>query len=349
MNFIKNIAQNSLNFIKNNILILMIIFIILSGSFIAIREFFYFGTLTIQTNEENTKIIINGDPKNLEDENFLICHQNKCAIKLFPKTHTIFIQKEGFTTEVKNIEVHLRKNTEIFVELKPNITKISEIIFKQSSGINFPIDTSKISEKVNNFSINKTTNFKNKDNKAYLFFKKTPLFSVSDNNPVFISTDEVGRNIFIVSEEKIVKFNNENKTTELDFQTEENDKILDFYPQNDGSYLFTHDNGHLISLKSEKSQNTNPIELNNTVLTDLHHLCKTPNNALILVAHNPKSEKQYETSIFINKAKTFSLQNIEEKTVLAHVYSSEISHIECINDNKINIFMNDKSAYSVEF
>ncbi len=336
---------DSIDFIKHNIFIFLISFILLSGSFIAIREFFYFGTITIHVNIENSKIIIDGDSQNLSKENFTICKTNKCTIELFPTTHTLFIQKEGFTTEMKNVDISLRKNSEIFIQLKPNTTQIHNIDFKESEGIIFPISKSKISKKVSNFSIHST---QNSANKKYVFFKNTPLFPVNTNNHVFISTDEIGRNTFLVSPQKIVQFNNENKITSPSFIPENNTKITSFFPQNNGDYLFQN-NSNSIYLKklSQKQISAIQLEQNPNLKTKIQHTCITPNRTLVFLAHNTLSKRISETSVFTSP--TLSFLHNTEKTALSEISPFNISYIECITNNKINVFLKDKTAYSVEF
>ncbi len=354
MNFLKNLIANFYYFILDTIDIakqystfLIIGFVLLSGSFIIFREFFYFGTLTININEENTKIIIDGDSTNLEDESFTTCENNKCEIKLSPNTHKIFIQKDGFTTDFIQVDIHLQKNTEKFIQLKPNITTIKNTTFHEFSGVHFPLQKSKISKQVSGFSITKN---KNSGDTNYLFYKQTPLFPLLDENPIFVSTDEIGRNTFIVSKDKVIAFDMQNKTTHLSIQHD----ITAFSPQSDGTYLIN-DNTHFLSVAEFDRGHTPenqaiPIEDtgNNIINSDkLQYLCLTPNEKLVFIGKNPKSSQYNEISVYV--AHNFSLRQYEEKTVLTNISTYDVSHIQCITDHKINIFLKDKTAYTVTF
>ncbi|HIQ56670.1 TPA: hypothetical protein EYG96_01360 [Candidatus Gracilibacteria bacterium] len=354
MNFLKNLIVNIYYFILNTIdivkqysVFLIVGFVLLSGSFIIFREFFYFGTLTLHINEENTKIIIDGDFKNLADESFTKCKNNKCEIELYPSIHQIFIQKDGFTTETQTINIELQKNTEIFFQLKPNITTLEDTIFHEFSGVNFPLKKSKISEKVVGFSI---TNSENSGDKNYLFYKNTPLFPVLDENPIFVSSDEIGRNIFIVSKDKIITFNMQNKTTHLSTQQD----ITAFSPQSDGTYLIQYNTMRFASVAEFDRDHTPEnqailFETGDQSTNNLQHICITPDDFIIFIAKNNNSTKQREVSIFSSASRNHSIRNPEEKTVLANMSEYDVSHIECITNHKINIFLKDKTAYTVTF
>jgi len=355
MNFFTNIFENIyffildiIDFIKRNILLLLLIFITLAGTFIVIREFFYFGTLTIHVNQAHTKIIINGDIHNLENENFTLCEKNKCTLKLFPNTHSIIVQKNGFSTESQQVDIKFKTNTEIFFQLQPNITQITQTIFTKSSGIVFPQKESIVSKNVSNFSIKQKniSQTKKRKQKEYVFFKNTPLFSVVNENPVFVSTDEIGRNVFIVSAEKIIEFNTQTKTTQPSLIPNNLNIISAFFPQNNGDYLYQYKNDENIRLH-KTSEKKEIIIKNSSLHTKIHATCITPAYKIVFLAHNPLLKHTAGLSVYT--AQNLSFAQNTEKTVLSNLYIANISHIECINENKITVFLKDKTAYSVEF
>ena len=356
MNFFTNSIGNIyffivdiIDFIKRNLLLLLIIFIILSGTFIVIREFFYFGTLTVHVNQTNTKIIINGDVHDLENESFTLCEKNKCTFKLFPKTHSIIIQKNGFSTAIQQANIRFKQNTELFFQLQPNITQITQTAFTESSGTAFPRITSAVDEKVSNFHIKQKPQqkeVKKGKEKEYLFFKNTPLFPIAKENPIFVSTDEIGRNVFIASAEKIIEFNTENKTTQPSLIPNNSQKISAFIPQNNGDYLYQYKDDENIRLHTTKNKTETIIE-NSQLHTKINATCITPSYKIVFLAHNPLLKNKSGLSLYT--AQNLSFAQNTEKTVLSNLYIANISHIECINENKINVFLKDKTAYSVEF
>ncbi len=356
MNFFKNIIVNlyyfildSIDFAKQYSTQLILAFVFISGSFIAIREFFYFGTLTIHINEENTKIIIDGDAQDLENESFSECKNNTCTLTLYPSTHQIFIQKNGFTTETQTIDIEFHTNTEIFFQLHPNITKITPTLFTESSGVLFPLKTSTISKKVHNFSIqNKQIKNTHNKNTEYIFYKHTPLFPIQKEFPVYISSDEIGRSVFIASEKKIVRFNTQTKTTEPSIIPKNNKTITAFFPQSNGEFLYSENkNITNFALKTPENPVAQPIEKSDTLSTKIQNSCITPTHHLLFLAHNPLSKKSLEVSLY--SSNSLSFKNSNEKTVLANLSLYDISHIECINDNTIAVFLKNKTAYMVEF
>ncbi len=340
--FIINIIES----IKRHSTLLLIGFILLSGSFIIFREFFYFGTLTLSINEPNTHIIIDGNPHNLKNEDFILCAQQTCSFSLFPSKHTIFIQKEGFTTSIENVNIHVQKNTKRFIKLQPNNTTITQTAFQKYEGVDFPLQKSIISPKVLNFSLQSNTSTRNHQ---YLFYKNTPLFPLQKNNPLFVSTDEIGRNVFIVSKDTVTTFDLHTKTTHVSTQQ----KIDAFAPQSNGTYLLQ-DDAHIASI-AEFPRGTTParvpipFQLQNHRPDTIRHVCITPHNTIVFLAKNIQRPQHKEISVFVSQSEKYNLQNAQEKTIIANISLYEVSHITCITDHKINIFLTNKNAYTVTF
>ncbi len=333
---------DSIDFIKRYALHFIIGFILLSGSYIIFREFFYFGTLTLYINEPDTKIIIDGDPTNLPEENFIECKTTKCVITLSPFQHQIFIQKNGFFTEVQSVDIKLQSHHEIFFKLTPNRITITPTAYTPSKGVFFPLQNSILSANIQNFSIQKT-----QKNTESVVYKNTPLFSAPQESKIYVSSDEIGRNIFIASPEKIIQFNTQNKTTEPSLLPKENKKISAFFPQNTGDYLFTYRNDTNLYLKKINEPSEYILENNTSLAPKIHLSCVNSSQKIIFIAHPPLSKTNNDISVYT--AENLSLNTAIEKTVLANLHIYDISHIECINTNTITIFLKDKTAYTVTF
>ncbi len=307
----------------------MLFFVIVLGSFIAFREFYYFGTLNIYVSETNTTISIEG--KGDYD-----CPKNFCSIKLFPKKYKISVQKENFSPFIFSSNVSFQKITEKKIEITPlksTLFPAEKTKNDYKKGFSFPLQTSGQDRNIENFTIKK-----NRENalEKKLIYNSTPLFSFQNN--IFISTDEIGRNAWIVSDEKVLQFSQKYKTLSPVFT----DNIKRFYPQKDGFFSWENEKNEKFYFNGKKN-----IQLPFSPLS-LFSACKLPSSNISENIWAYLSFHQENIAFFIQNITLPSQKNFP-KVLLENISYRDINYIECTSSHSIKLFLYSGKVFILEF
>lgn len=169
------------------------LFLFLALGIILFREFYYFGTFHLYVSEPQTQVIINNKE--------YTCQDYFCSFAFSPGQYTVVVQKKGFQPESISLDLSLQKVSEHAVNLTQN--QISLTPFVPSSpeyeGYFFPLKNSVVSSSVPFLEVEKKD-----ESQTLVSYNDTPLARFSSS--VLVSTDEVGRRAWIVSQTDVSEF-----------------------------------------------------------------------------------------------------------------------------------------------
>lgn len=317
---LKKIMQKILYFlaktvfwIKHYFLQIVLLFIILSASFFIFREFYYFGTLKLYVSNKEFEIYINDKLKKS-------CNSYNCELTLPKGKYNLEIKKDGFYTYTDVIDIPFNKILENSIVLEKNSTDFKWIESKgNKKPILFPIKK---------YHIEKTVPFLNLTENNILMFKLTNILEF--NQAVYISSDEIGQNAWIIDNNEISRFSFYEKNMFPVLQG----NIKGFKTLKDGSFLWENNKNEIF----HHINNTNKkIDFEST---NINFICMLANkNFAYLKKHNDG------TSFIIYDKKK---KNIE-KTIITNLFPYEISYIECSNSNSIKGVLKSGKTFLLDF
>lgn len=318
------------NFLKKYALWLVLLFVFFSGGYIAFREFYYFGTLNLYISEKNTILIIDGKGE-------YECLETFCSIQLFPKKYKILIKKEGFNPVLETININLQKTSEQNIYIQQYKSQLQWIektktINEYNKGVHFPLTNSYIDRNIENLKIG--------ENK--LLYKKTPLLSITTH--IFVSTDEIGRNAWIVSEKNISQFSHQQKSLFPVLQKIKNKEvsIKNFYPQKNGFFSWENEQNEKFYFDGKKNI---PLEIDSL---SLFTACKLPNitneNIWAYLSNYKGSVAFYVNNLDIDYDK-----KLEPLVFLENIYSDQLDYIECNSKNSIKGILKSGEVFVLSF
>lgn len=204
------------SFFQRHALWFLLLFLISASSFFAFREFYYFGTVHLYIPEKQTYVYVDG--KKYE------CEKTFCAFKIPPGKYSFSVEKKGFQSDKFLIDISLQETKEYISSLKKNEVSLLTAAPKDISfsGVTFPIEQSAVSPLVP-FLLIEENILKYKQNEVLDF-----------SSPIFVSTDEVGRRAWVVSEKLVSEFLFSEKT----FHPVLQETIQKFVPLGDDFFAF---------------------------------------------------------------------------------------------------------------
>ena len=308
-------------FIKHYAFWLVLHFLFISGTYIVFREFYYFGTLNLYISENNTMLVIDGKGE-------YECPETFCSIELFPKKYTILIKKEGFTPVIKTIDIHFHEIREENIYIKQSKSALQWIKKTKNDynkGISFPFSKSYIDKNIENFTIVENT----------LLYKKNKILSFP--NTFFVSTDEVGRNVWIVSKDDISQFSLQQKN----FFPILKEQIKRFYPQKDGFFSWENKENKKFYFNGKKNI---PLEIDTF---SLFTACKLPStsheNIWAYLSYNEGTIALYIRNI----EKPY--ERFKPRVFLENISANEIDYIECNAKNSIKGMLKSGKLFQLTF
>jgi len=188
--------QTIQDFFQRHYTVLLILFFIVSGGYLLITEFWYFGTAQFYISEKNTLIKI-------EKSGEIICSEKKCSHELIPGTYKFSVEKENFDPFFGEMKITMQEISEQKIVLQRTSTQLSqkaENYHKKTFAKDF----------LNSEKFPENSDFSVKNN--ILKYKNTKILESIPENPqkFLVSSDEVGRGYWIVSPHKILLFSPKN-------------------------------------------------------------------------------------------------------------------------------------------
>lgn len=324
MNTVLQYIGKFIYFIKHYAVWLVLFFILISGSYIVFREFYYFGTLNLYISEENTTLIVD---KKGEYE----CEKNFCSINISPGLYTIGIKKEGFTDIIYEIEIKRTESIELNIPLQKYEVSIewgNEGNNNNSfSGVTFPLQKSQINKNIENISFNTKS----------VLYKNIPLYPIKNN--ISISSDEIGRNVWIVSDSSISGFSQEFKI----LFPAVSDSISSFYPQKDGSFSFMNVDKKYFFYKNKKQK---PLDID---IESLFFACKIPraDNNENIWAYLQQTDQGI--GLFIEDLDEINTDELSAKTIMKNLNFSDLKYLDCISSSKVKGTLQDGKVFWLDF
>lgn len=294
---------------------LVLLFLIVGGSYIVFREFYYYGTVEIYLSEEGATISRDGYGK-------VHCPAQFCALELTPQNHLFLIEKDGFISQTHFVDVKRLETQELIISLVRNSVMLEKDEGNSSfSGVEFPLDSSQIDVKVQNMEIENDV----------LLYENMELRRVESE--IFVSSDEVGRNIWLVSDKEISGFSTDTKTLFPVLQTE----ISSFIPQKDGSFFWSDTSGSMFQYENGMQQNLPFIPYS------LPLSCALPGGDFAFLERNTQTG-EVQFSLFKNQ-----MNAVEVQTIIENISPASLSYIECINDSQIRIVPLSSHSFLLSF
>jgi len=255
---------------------LLIVFFIVSGGYLLVTEFWYFGTAQFYISEKNTLIKI-------EKSGEIICSEKKCSHELIPGTYKFSVEKENFDPFFGEMKITMQEISEQKIVLQRTSTQLSNKSEKHQKKV-----FAKNFLQAEKFPENSGFSFEN----DVLKYKNTEIFShVSENSQKFlVSSDEVGRGYWVVSPHKILLFAPTTQSVSTHI-FKKNSEISGFLPLQDGSFI-TEISGNFFWKPFQKPQeklNISPLSLS--------AICKSGKNNFIFIENSGGtiSVKKYST------------------------------------------------------
>ncbi len=198
----------------------LFLFFLCAGGYLLITEFWYFGTVHFFLSEKGTTI-------RLEKNGEIFCQTDQCSKNVIPGIYQFSVEKENFKPFFGKVEVKMQKISEEKILLLQESVQIASGNYshlKKEKILDFSVNENEKSILISpeNFSRNNTS----------LFWKKSFLGDFPET--VKISSDEIGRGYWVVTAESVRQFD---PTTE-NFSLQLQQKISQFLPLSDGSFVF---------------------------------------------------------------------------------------------------------------
>jgi hypothetical protein len=298
--------------IKHYFIQIVLLFILLSASFFIFREFYYFGTLKLYLSNQDTKIYINDKYKKT-------CKTYYCEFTIPKGEYNLKITKDGFYTYLDILDIKFNKVLEKSIILKKNSTNLKWIKDKINKQIiSFPIE---------NYYTEETIPFLNITKENILQFKSNDIVKLDQK--VYISSDQLGRNAWIISNKEINKFDFYKKNFFPILQRD----ITGFKALKDGSFLWANNEKEIFHFKDQTSKILD-IQSEN-----INNICLLTNGNFVYLK---KHEDGTSFMIYNNKKNN-------EKTVITNLFPYEISFIECSNSNFIKGMLKSGKIFLLDF
>ncbi len=294
-------------FLKAHTTGLFVLFFLVSGGYLLVTEFWYFGTAQFYISEAGTSIKI-------EKNGELFCEDKACAKELIPGTYKFSVEKENFETAFGEMKISLQEISELKVNLSHTKTQFSQNInFQKKKNFlhlfpeNFE-DTQKQVAEISGFSLD-TKSLK------YQNATITPLFS----QKILISSDEIGRGYWIITPHKVQQFHTKTQNLKNALRIS-NGEISGFLALQDGSFV-TEISGKFFWKNSKEPLPFSPLSIN--------AMCKSGDAFFVL-----------EKIAGEIAAKRYAFNGFKEESlgVIENFPEEDFESLQCIGNTKVVIF-----------
>ena len=330
--------QTLQDFFQRHYTVLLIVFFLVSGGYLLITEFWYFGTAQFYISEKNTLIKI-------EKSGEIICSEKKCSHELIPGTYKFSVEKENFDPFFGEMEIKMQEISEQKIVLQRTSTQLS----KEKESEKYQKKTfakTFLQEGEEKFPENSGFSFENDT----LKYKNTEILGrIPENSQkILVSSDEVGRGYWIISPQKILLFSPKTQSVSTHILTKNSgirrlhttqnknigNKISGFLPLQDGSFI-TEISGNFFWKPFQKPQEKlrfSPLSLS--------AICKSGESDFIFIENSGGtiSVKKYSTV-----SKTSSSWGILENFPINDFHS-----IQCFGNTKAVIFFEKNESITLE-
>lgn len=347
--------QSITNFFQEHYTLLLIGFFIISGGYLVVTEFWYFGTAQFYVSEKNTIIKI-------EKSGEFLCEKKTCSQEIIPGKYRFSVEKENFESFFGEIEIKMQEISEEKIVLKLKSTQLSsnrggiqkKKMFQKFSEISNISENQKIIENLG-FSIS--------DNGDVLQYKNTIikslhtvqngriLYDPTENSTVLVSSDEVGRGYWIITPEKIQLFNpkTQNISTHIQKKTSttksRTQEISGFLSLQDGSFITEisgKQKGNTVFLwkpfeQPEQALNIQPFSLGAVCVSGT-----SGENFMYLENIDENNSEVEAKKINIKTGK------IQSWGILENFPLNDFHSMQCIGHGKIVIFFHKNPPLTVE-
>lgn len=306
------------NFLSRNAIILLLLFCLIVGGYLSFLYWFYWGELRVYLSHFPAEIRIEGKTE------VFTCADTFCTYRLVPGDHRLEILSEGFEPVLINTSLEWKESKELTVLFTEKKLQMHQQYKQTSSGtpevVSFPLpkNISYIDSSLSNFEV--------RDLEVY--WRNARLLSFS--SPVSIVSDEVGRGVWIVSENEIKFF--EKSTQSL--STVEKKNISSFLPLQDGGFILR-DILDTAWVYTNNAMKRLPFEL-----YSLELFCTSGKNFLFL-------DPGYGTPVL--QKFSSDTQQISEIAGVENLNISMVSGLSCSQDSTVKIFLSSGNILTVGY
>lgn len=317
------------DFFSRHSFLFVLLFLFFSSGYFIFTEFFYFGNVQFFVSQEESTLRI-------EKKAEIFCEQKQCAHKITPGTYRFSITKDGFSPFLGEFTVKMGNTTEVKI-----ILERKSVYFEETKNVN----NSEIQDKKVSLLRDSDGNLFHK----YLDFSPKSInsswentdqrFSFSENTLSWngtplgkfpkllqISSDEVGRGFWLVSENVVQQFSP--RFEELSMHLRQN--ISSFTSLPDGSFLVKTQDEKIVwkpFSQQPKILAIRPLSLASVCKTDkLFLFLEETASEVALFSLNPYDEKSLKNIAVLEGLPKDSVHSIEctaEKKILLHLYDNE--------------------------
>lgn len=303
-------------FFQRHYVLLLTGFFILSGGYLLITEFWYFGTAQFFLSEKNTVITLKNKGK-------YDCPEKQCSFEISPGTYSYEVKKENFEPMFGKIIVPLQGKGEQKIILKHSTTQLHITQNFQKKKRYFPLTNTGKKKVPQPFTI--------QDN--LLYYQKTPILHLSSTrqNMIQISSNEVGRGYWIIDPKGVQEFEptSQNITQHIRRKASQSE-ISGFLALQDGSFIFESAGNFFWKKIQQKA-----ISLAITPISPAA-FCKTGKH-IITIEKTANGIEVEEYSINTQKKISWG--------ILDNFPKDHFDALQCFGNSKAIIFFQDRKKY----